>query len=212
MNNQTVWIVIILIIIVVFCLFSFFFKMNFNQQEGFCENHQEEQAQLYIVRNPQFFLKFMNAWVQHLFYTRLIYMAFFADAKSLPSIQQKLLQNQKDIGNLFAQMYGKKVGDDITKALTEHIQIAVEVLTAIREEEDAESTLDKFYQNAEDIGKYLDNLKGTNGLFTRHMKTHIDTLVKSVDAFIKNDFQNDIKFNDQYLNSGVKMAYDMLSK
>ncbi len=166
-------------------------------------------------------------WVYHLLYTRLVVMAFFGcdsstgckcgdseklckcKSNALPELSARLMQNQRDIGNLFGQKFSPSIGDDIIKALTEHIQIAVEVLTAVKSGGDAKTSLAKFYKNANEIGQYLDKLLNTNTM-THHMKMHIDDLVANVLAYKSNrSTRDDILTLDKYIRAGVNMGIDI---
>lgn len=154
--------------------------------------------------------KMILQWVYHLLYTRLVLMKFFSNS-SLSELSSRLLQNQKDIGNLFRVKFGDKVASNITQALTEHINIAVKVLTDLKTKKDPSNDLKLFYKNANDIGMYLDNLFNLN-VFTKHMKNHIDTLVNNIQAYIKEDNRNDIGTLDKYVKDTLDMGMDLGKK
>ena len=187
-------VLIILIIVIVYLLYIY------NKNKCKCSGHRN-------------LLRMTQLWVDHLFYTRLVVEAFLQNNASLPSLKQRLLQNQKDIGNEFTCLYGPQVGNTVTKLLTEHILDAVQVLDAIKTKNSAAQTeaLKKFYANANEIGRTLDQLKGTNGIFAHHMKMHIDTLVESVTAYNKKNYKEDISASNKYLGAGIKMAFDIIT-
>jgi hypothetical protein len=152
----------------------------------------------------------IKLWVQHLIYTRLVVMAFLSGSPELTDLSNRLMQNQKDIGQLMGTVFGKNVGDAITNVLTKHIQITVQVLTAVKSNDkiNQDTTIKAFYQNADDIGKYLDQLYRTN-IFRQHLKMHIQLLIQNVVDYANKDYAADIKSFDNYVNAGVKMASDM---
>lgn len=154
-------------------------------------------------------LEFMSVWVDHLFYTRLVFMEFLNDGPALPQLKQRLLQNQVDIGKVFGNYYGQDNGSKLTTLLTQHIVLAVDVLTAIKDNKDHKAAVNEFYKNAGEIGSFIDFVKGTGIMFQEHMKTHIDTLIATVTAYVAKDWASDIKHTDEYLHSGLQMAFMM---
>lgn len=152
----------------------------------------------------------IKLWVQHILYTRLVVMAVLSDDKGLDAIMGHLIQNQKDIGNLMSQTYGSKVGNDVTTELTKHITIAGQVLGAVKSGNKIEQTkaINDFYKNADDIGKYLDNLLHTNK-FKHHMKMHIETLIDDVTAYATKNYSNDVRNLNKYVDSTLDMAFDL---
>ena len=152
----------------------------------------------------------IKLWVHHLLYTRLVVMAFLSDDKSINSLMNRLMKNQHDIGDLMGIKYGSKVGHTITNELVKHITIAGSVLAAVKANDKAAQTksIKEFYDNANNIGVYLDKLMYTN-VFAHHMKMHIETLVNDVIAYSTKQYDSDIKLLDTYVNAGLDMAFDM---
>lgn len=149
-------------------------------------------------------------WTDHLLYTKLVYNAFLRNSPELENLKSRLVFNQTDIGNYVTIQFGKSHGDKVTELLTAHILIAVDVLTAIKNNNNLEkvNNLKRFYNNANEIGEYLNKLYGTN-TFAHHMKMHIDHLVESISNFTINKFNDEIKTLDSYVHAGVDMAFDM---
>jgi len=71
-------------------------------------------------------------WNDHMQWTFATVGAFFHNSKGLDAQLNRLLQNQKDIGAAIVPIYGQAAGDQLTKLLTTHIQQAVPVLTAAK--------------------------------------------------------------------------------
>ena len=159
---------------------------------------------------PRDSFNMMELWTSHLIYTRLVFMAFFNKDPSLDILKERLLRNQVDIGNLFGRIYGPKTGKAVKDLLLEHIHAAVIVLVAIRNSDDRalKLAMKDFYDNADKIGIALDKLKGTN-IFRHHMKMHIDTLTKTITSYVDKNYKQDIIDYDNYVNAGLKMAYDL---
>lgn len=158
--------------------------------------------------------KVVKEWITHFLYTRLVAQEILDGNKHPDKLQDyisRLMDNQKNIGELFENKYGEKVVRDITANLQKHISIAGDVLKDVskNDEEQLEKDITLFYKNAQDIGLYLDKLFGTGDMFTQHMKHHISTLVENVKAYSQKDYNADILTLDEYIQAGMDMAYDM---
>lgn len=149
-------------------------------------------------------------WAQHLFYTRLVAEAYLKGSPNLPQLSARLKRNQTDIGALVGARYGPNAGQKISDLLTEHVDDAMLALADVKAGRDTAASTAALYANADQIGMYLDGLKGTNGVFRHHMKTHIDTLLGSISAYAAGQYDNDIRHTDAYLNAGIEMAFDMI--
>src|SRR5579872_3831612 len=140
-------------------------------------------------------LHMADLWVQHLIYTRLYFMSYFRDSPELQVVRDKLLENQQNIGHLFGSKYGIEKGQRLAELLTVHIKIAVSLLTAIKEGNDTEKNvqLKNFYDNAAQVGDFIDNARGGGNYFKQMMKMHIDTLVNCILAFVGSNWTQDLK-------------------
>ena len=161
--------------------------------------------------------KVIGGWVTHFLYTRLVAQEILSNHTDPDRLQEyisRLMDNQKDIGELFRNKYGDKVSKTITANLQKHISIAGDVLKDVSksDEEQLEKDITLFYKNAQDIGTYLDKLFNTGDMYTQHMNQHISTLVENVKAYSQKDYNADILTLDEYMQSGMNMAYDMARK
>lgn len=136
-------------------------------------------------------------WAEHMQWTYATVDAFFNQPGQLNANLNRLLQNQKDIGEAFAPYFGQETGSHLTELLTTHIMDAVPVLTAAKEENNAalEEALDEWYANAQEIGDFQASINPTywGQPHLRDMwKTHItQTVAYSVDL-LKTDFDKAI--------------------
>lgn len=138
-------------------------------------------------------------------------MAFFTNDPELSVLKDRLIKNQRDIGDVFGKYYGANVKKDVTGLLLQHITIAVDVLVSIKEnnKQNQVKSISAFYANAADIGKYLDNLIGTKNMFQNHLHDHITTLYNSIVAYITKKYVDDTNLFDEYVSSGLQMAIDL---
>lgn len=121
-------------------------------------------------------------WAQHMEWTWSTVVAFAEDSPGLQAQLDRLLRNQKDIGNAIAPFYGKDAAKQLTDLLTVHINQAVPVLTAAKNSDDAglKKAIDDWYGNAQDIADFLSTANPDNwpkDAVRDMMKGHIDTTV-----------------------------------
>ncbi|KAA0211472.1 hypothetical protein FBQ84_02060 [Ignavibacteria bacterium CHB1] len=150
-------------------------------------------------------------WSAHMYWTLITVDAFFNDPKGLDAKLQRLLQNQKDIGAAIVPFYGEAAGNQLAELLTIHIQDAVPVLQAARD--DNKEALDKavkdWYANAKDIGDFLAaanpdnwNAKETGAALEMHI-TH--TIAYSV-SILKGDYTQSFGGYEDALHHMLQLA------
>ncbi|GAA2646268.1 hypothetical protein GCM10010425_64570 [Streptomyces spororaveus] len=69
-------------------------------------------------------------WTDHMQWTYVTVDAYFHNQDTLQPSLDRLLRNQKDMGDAIAVYYGREAGDQLTALLTTHIQQAGPVLKA----------------------------------------------------------------------------------
>jgi hypothetical protein len=211
-----------LILIFAFILL-FVWLWNSKKFRGFCRS---EKFQNHGMMDDKKAL--IKAWVSHFLYTKLVAGALFSNSSKLNAIKDRLIQNQKDIGDIIGERFGDNAKFVITQELTKHIQIASELLLAIKnkDEHSIELFTKEFYYNAEAIGDYLDNLYSTHThhryyntihhdhdhTFKDHMHDHISSLMDHITKSLGNDAHDDISSLDTYFDHGMDMAFDMAKK
>lgn len=78
-------------------------------------------------------LKKMNlAWEQHIMWTRMLLISIAENLKDLDATKARLLQNPKDIANIFRIYYGNAVANKIQELLTEHLVIGNDLIVALK--------------------------------------------------------------------------------
>src|SRR3954451_18952522 len=71
-------------------------------------------------------------WTDHVAWTRDYIVAAVANQPDQNAAAARLMKNQEDIGDAIATYYGRQAGDDLTRMLKEHIQIAVDLIKAAK--------------------------------------------------------------------------------
>ena len=153
-------------------------------------------------KTQQLHTAMQKLWADHMIWTYATVDAFFHNPTALQPSLDRLLQNQKDIGAAIAPYYGKEAGDKLAALLTTHINQAIPVLTAAKN--DDKMALDKaitdWYANAKDIADFLTAANPENWLATATqpmMKRHIDQTTAYAVDLLKSDYANAvIKFDE----------------
>jgi hypothetical protein len=154
-------------------------------------------------------------WEDHITWTRLVIVSFAADLPDLPVAEQRLLQNQADIGDAIAPFYGRAASDQLTGLLRQHILIAVDVLTAAKNGDTAAlaDAQARWEANADDIARFLANANPRNWPFSEMqpmMRSHLALTTQEAAARLQGNFQADVAAYDQVHAQILDMA-DMLS-
>lgn len=154
-------------------------------------------------------------WADHMQWTYATVDAFFHNPDAVQPTLDRLLANQRDIGNSIKPFYGNKAGDALTALLTEHIQGAVPVLQAAQAGDQAalQTALDAWHANAEAIADFLSaaNPNSWPATATRPMmKGHIDQTVVYATDLLKGDYSSAIQAYDE-ANDHMMMLADTLA-
>jgi hypothetical protein len=154
-------------------------------------------------------------WEDHITWTRLAIVSFAADLPDLQATEDRLLANQKDIGDAIKPYYGRKAGNDLTKLLREHITGAVALLQAAKSGDQAaiKSASDAWYANANEIADFLHSANQRNwprAEMRAMMKAHLDQTLKEATDRLQGRFAADIRDYEAVHRHILEMA-DMLS-
>jgi hypothetical protein len=150
-------------------------------------------------------------WSDHMHWTLATVDAFFNEPAQLETKLGRLLENQKQIGAAIIPYYGQAAGDKLAKLLTEHIQLAVPVLTAAKANDKAslDAALANWYKNANEIADFLSaaNPKSWPKSATESaLKMHITHTTGYAVNILKGDFAASIKNFEEALNHMLMLA------
>lgn len=160
------------------------------------------------------YTKMRTRWDQHMQWTYDTIVAFAAESPGLTPTLNRLLRNQKQLGNLIKPYYGKQAGNQLTKLLTEHIQLAVPVLVAAKAGDTTalNKAVADWYANARELGDFLAaanpawHKKDTRAM----MKEHITQTIGYASDVLTGKYAKAISDYDQAQKHMDEMA-DMLS-
>jgi hypothetical protein len=154
--------------------------------------------------------KMRKVWEEHIFWTRNV---IFCVVDGLPGEEQvvnRLLSNQDEIGNLFANYYGAENGNLLSELLKLHIKIGYEVMTDAKN-----SNLVKFrasnavwIQNAHKISIFLNKINPKLDLDTMKdmMNNHLRLTTNEVTQRINKNYDFDIEAYDEVHSEILKMS------
>jgi hypothetical protein len=96
-------------------------------------------------------------WTDHVVYTRNYIISAVANDPSASAVASRLMRNQEDIGNAIVPYYGSAAGAKLTSLLKDHINIAVDLVTAAKASDNAKvADADRrWHANAADIATFL---------------------------------------------------------
>jgi len=170
---------------------------------------------LYAHSKSDFHDGMRKLWEDHVTWTRLFIISAASGNADLKLTTQRLLDNQRDIGNAVAEFYGKEAGDKLTGLLREHIATAGELVTAAKAGDNAKvaDAKNRWYKNADEIASFLHGANPTNwplATLQSAMKMHLDQTLDEATHRLHGKYDEDIKDYDHIVDHILKMA-DILS-
>jgi hypothetical protein len=154
-------------------------------------------------------------WEDHVTWTRLFIVDAAAGSPDTQLTAQRLLDNQRDIGNAVADFYGRAAADKLTALLHDHITIAADLVMAAKAGDQAKvaSAKTKWYANANDIAVFLNGANpkwwGLSSLQSA-MKTHLDQTLDEATHQLTGKYSDSIKDYEGIVNHILMMA-DLLT-
>lgn len=165
----------------------------------------------WISINQVNLMKNMNlAWLEHVFWTRLFLISVADNLGDLEATKARLLENPKDIADVFRKYYGNNFANNIQKLLTEHLVIGGDLIVALKNQNDklAQELNTKWYKNADDMAMAFSSInpfypinKVKNMLYD-----HLRLTSDEVSNRLKKDYIADIKSYDLVQKEVLQMA------
>jgi hypothetical protein len=154
-------------------------------------------------------------WEDHITWTRLFIVSAAAGLPDAPATTQRLLRNQKDIGDAIKPFYGRTAGARLTSLLREHILVAADLVLAAKAGDQAavERHSGAWYRNAREIADFLNAANPRNWPrreMRSMMRSHLDLTLAEAVAHLSGDHRADIRAYDRIHRQILAMA-DMLS-
>jgi hypothetical protein len=191
--------------------------LSAHRSAGATTSHHMRMAPAAAVTSHQ--LAFRNQmrrlWEQHVAWTRLAIVSFAGGLPDLAATEQRLLRNQRDIGDAVAPFYGDVAGRRLTVLLRHHILIAVDILVDAKAGDQNALAVDlqRWSRNANQIAAFLHHANPANWPLDaiRHMMhRHLALTTREAVAQLNGDYPTSIRAYDAVEREILSMA-DMLS-
>lgn len=149
-------------------------------------------------------------WEQHVYWTRLIIISILNNLKDLKETEKRLLMNPVDIGRIYGRFYGPAVQREVTKLITEHLEIGGQLIIASKNNSKEEigrlNTL--WYQNADKIARYFASFNPyyNEEELRRMLYTHLDLTKNEVSLRLQGKYAEDVANFDRIEMEALEMA------
>jgi hypothetical protein len=155
-------------------------------------------------------------WEDHVTWTRVFIIAALADLPEADAAAERLLQNQKHIGDAIKPFYGDEAGEQLTSLLNDHILTAADLLAAAKSGDSAkfQEANERWYDNANQIAAFLHGANPDHWPLAdmqSMMKSHLDLTLDEATARLNEDWAGDVAAYDKVHDEILHMA-DMLSE
>lgn len=154
-------------------------------------------------------------WEDHVTWTRLYIVSAVGDLPDVQPTAERLLRNQKDIGDAIKPFYGNAAGDALTALLRPHILIAAELVDAAKAGDAVriKDASERWYANSDEIADFLSAANPDNwprSALRAEMRHHLDLTLQEALARLRGDWGADITAYDTVHEHILAMA-DLLS-
>jgi len=156
------------------------------------------------------FSRMRLAWLQHVYWTRLLLVSIAERLKDQDATTARLLQNPYDIAEIFGQFYGRDAAAKIAQLLTEHLKIGADLITALRDKKTAESNAlnAAWYKNAD---KMAEAFAGINPYYNkdelrRMLYHHLQLTTQEVAMRLTGNYTADIAAFGKVEQEALEMA------
>jgi hypothetical protein len=108
------------------------------------------------VKLTEYLMAWREIWLDHVYWTRLAEISIIHNVPGLEQTEKRLLRNVDDMLGLMEPEYGRVALEPLRTLLRDHLLIAAKLVTEARDGSPyAEQTEKDWYQNADEISKFL---------------------------------------------------------
>ena len=165
------------------------------------------------MRQVELINTFRQLWAEHVMWTRMFIISTAAELADVKLVEKRLLRNPADFAMLLERFYGKEKADKFEKLLTEHLQIAGQLVNAAKEgdQKTVEDAKKKWYDNADEIAAFLASINPywSQREWQRLMHEHLDMTLAEATARLSGNYAEDIMMYDKIFAEAMKMADTM---
>ncbi len=154
-------------------------------------------------------------WEDHVTWTRLAIVSYIDDLDDLDATVARLMQNQTDIGDAIEPYYGKQASNRLTGLLEDHINAAVELMSAARKGDTKQlAKADRAWnRNGNQIADFLSAANPDNwpkADMRAMMKSHLDQTLEEAVHRLEGEHAAEVRTYDEIHDHILEMA-DALS-
>ena len=159
---------------------------------------------------PTLFADMREAWEQHVYWDRMAMLSITERLKDQSDVVARTLKTADGIAKVFEPYYGPAAAESIAKLFTEHIQIAGELITALRDgqADKAKALQAQWYANADKIAETFAGISTNYPVEkTREMLyDHLHLLTQMTALHLAGRYAEDIAAFDKVEQEGLAMA------
>lgn len=163
-----------------------------------------------ICNQQEIINKIRKLWSQHIYWTRFFIISTAEELPDLKYVTDRLLKNPEDFANILKKFYGEKKAEEFKKLLTEHLNIAGELVNADKEKntEKADILRKKWYANADDIAKFLSSINSywCEQKWNEMMYSHLSMTEKEAEFRLKKEYLIDIEIFEFIEKEALEMG------
>ncbi len=154
-------------------------------------------------------------WEDHITWTRNVVFCVVDGLPGTKQAENRLLQNQVELGNLFTEYYGEDAGKFFTELLYDHINLATEVIKASKSGNTIllDEANKKWYSNGREIAVFFNriNYNWKPAEMQTMMNDHLNLTYDEAIQRIKKDYDADAAAYDK-LHKEILMMSDILTE
>ena len=143
-------------------------------------------------------------------WTRMLLISIADNLKDLDATEKRLLQNSKDIADIFRKYYGNAFANRIENLLTEHLTIGKNLIVALKNNNQklAKELTDNWYKNADDMAEAFSSI---NPFYSKEkvqdmLYDHLELTTDEVTARLRKDYSADIEAFNNVQQEVLKMS------
>lgn len=150
----------------------------------------------------------MKIWADHMFYTRNAILSLLGDALDIQEINDRLLKNQEDIGNLLRPYYDSAKVDQLVELLKNHISLAVDIVTAAKSDKDTKELITQWQTNCKAIVNLLEDMNSfwEQSTLENLWDNHLTLTVNEIQYRMDKNWSSDIMNFDQIMENAYLIA------
>lgn len=187
------------------------YSLRVGQQIYIYPEYDNGYDNYWVSINEVNLLENMNlVWIEHILWTRMLLISIAENLNDLDATRNRLLQNPKDIADIFRKYYGNTVAKKIQELLTEHLVIGEKLIVALKNGNQRLATElnAKWYKNADDMA---DAFSSINPFYPKEeirkmLYEHLKLTTDEVSARLKRNYRADIKAYDMVQKEILKMS------